>query len=116
MRASDGTTNLEGVVKAEIIEVEEEFCAKSAQAFKDRIRAAVEKGRRYFVVDFQKTKLADSACLESLLWSIEEVQEKGGLLKVACLNETLKKVFQVTQFDQIFEVYEDVLSAVKACG
>ncbi len=107
-------TNLESVVKAEIIELEEEYLSRNTQAFTESVTDAIERGRRLIVVDCHRCKSVDSASLESLLWAIEEIQDRGGLMKIACLNDTMKKVFEITQFDRIFEVYDDVLYAVKA--
>ncbi len=107
-------TNLESVVKAEVIELEDEFLAKNVLAFKESVTDAIERGRRLIVVDCHACKNVDSASLESLLWAIEEIQDRGGLMKIACLNDTMKRVFEITQFDRIFEIYDDVLYAVRA--
>ncbi len=113
MYEQEGTTNIEGVVKPELIEIEEEFSVRIVNAFKESVSEALERGRWHFVIDFSKTKSADSASLEMLLWAVEEIQGKGGLVKICALGEVMKKVFEITQFDRIFEVYDDVLSAVK---
>jgi len=110
----EGTVNIKGGVRAEVIELEEDFCSRNMQALRDRVEEALAKGGWHFVIDFSQAKSIDSAGLEMLLWAIEDIQEKGGLLKVCSLGRTMKKVFEITQFDRIFEVYEDVLSAVKS--
>jgi anti-sigma B factor antagonist len=113
MFEQEGTTNIEGVVKPELIEIEEEFCARNMNAFRENVNEALSEGRWHFVIDFSKTKAVDSASLEMLLWAVEEIQGKGGLVKICCLGDVMKKVFEITQFDRIFEVFDDVMSAVK---
>lgn len=114
MNSDNTQTNFESVVKAEIMDLEEEFMAKHIQVFKEKVEEVLAEGRLHFVVDFQKTKQIDSAGLECLLWAIETVQDNGGLMKVAGLSPTLQRVFEITQFDHIFEAYEDVIDAVRA--
>ena len=45
---------------------------------------------------------------------IEEIQGTGGLVKIASLGETPTKVFEITQFNRIFETYDDVIAALKS--
>ncbi len=116
MTAQGSSTNIESVVDAEVVEIDEELCSRSIQYFKEGMEDLFEEGKRLFVLDFSKVKIVDSKGLETLLWAIEEVQERGGLIKIACLGVTVKKVFEITQFDRIFEIHIDVISAMKALG
>lgn len=109
-------TSIESLVNAGIIRLEEEFCQKNIQNFRDRLDEIYEQDSRHVVIDFSDVNIVDSKAMEALLDAIEEVQDLGGFMKVACLSSTVKKVFVVTQFDRIFEIYGDVVSAVRSFG
>lgn len=105
--------NLESIVDAEIIPLEEELTGKGISEFKSRVSGAVEAGHRQIILDCKKLKIVNSEGLDTLLWAIEEVQNAGGLVKLASLSRNPTKVFEITQFDRIFEIYDDVIAALK---
>ena len=109
-----GGTNLDSVVDAEIITLEEELTGKTVDHFKEQVTAAIDKGHRHLILDCKALKTLNSEGLEAMLWFIEEVQNTDGLCKLASLGPTPTKIFEITQFDKIFELYEDVISAVKS--
>ena len=80
----------------------------------NQLEAALEQGRRQIILDCKALKIVNSEGLEALLWAIETAQGSGGLVKIASLGETPKKVFEITQFDRVFEIYEDVIAALKS--
>jgi anti-anti-sigma factor len=106
--------NLESIVDAEIVPIDEELTGKGISEFKSRMSGAIEAGHRQIILDCKKLKILNSEGLEALLWSIEEVQNAGGLVKLASLGRNPTKVFEVTQFDRIFEIYDDVIAALKS--
>ncbi len=116
MPVERGATSIESIANAGIIRLEDEFCQKNIQIFRDRLDEIYQQDSNYVVIDFSEVQLVDSKAMEALLDAIEEVQELGGLMKIACLSGRLKKVFEITQFDQIFEVYDDIVSAVRSFG
>jgi|GEM_PF-2718471 len=101
-------------VPVEIIELEEELCARTMSFFKERVESAINCDRPNVVVDFKKTRVLDSVGLETLLWVAEELQLKGGFIKVAGLNATLRKVFEITQIERFFEIYDNVAAASRS--
>ncbi len=107
-------TSLEGVVDAEIIVLEEELAGKTLGDFRTRVRDALETGKNQLILDCKALNVVNSEGLETLLWVIEEVQESGGLVKIASLGKIPREVFKLTQFDRIFETYDDVIAALKS--
>jgi anti-anti-sigma factor len=107
------TTNIDGVVAAEIIALEEELTAKSLETFRAQVQLVFEKGQHQLILDCKKLRVISSEGLEALLALLEEAQAMGGQVKVASLDKVPLKVFEITQFDRIFEIYDDVISALK---
>ena len=109
-----GGANLEGVVDAQIITVSEELIGKAVNEFKDQVTTVLEAGHHNIILDCKALKLLDSQGLEALLWLIEEVQTAGGMVKIASLEKIPRKVFEITQFHRIFDIYDDVIAALKS--
>jgi len=106
-------TSIDGVVNAEIIAVQEELTGKTVEEFQGQIRACLEKGRTQFILDCKALKQLSSAGLEALLQALVEAQALGGTIKIAALGKTPRKVFEITQFHRIFDLYDDVIAALK---
>ena len=66
------------------------------------------------VLDFHKTKSIDSVSLETLLWAHDRLVEVEGSIRVCRLGEMARKIFEVVQFERLFEIHDDVTSAVNA--
>lgn len=106
--------NLDGVVDAEIIKIEEELKGKYLEYLKEQIRLTLDQGHNQLILDCKGMKILNSEGLETLLWIIEEVQSAGGLVKIASLKKKPRKIFEITQFDLIFDIYDDVIAALKS--
>ncbi|MBU0755506.1 MAG: STAS domain-containing protein [Planctomycetes bacterium] len=107
------STSLEGVVDTEILALEEELNGKTIETFRAKAETAFEAGRCQIILDGKALKTVSSEGLEALLWLLTEAQSRGGLVKIASLGKIPRKVFEVTQFDRVFDLYDDVISALK---
>lgn len=67
----------------------------------------------HFVVDFEKAGFVDSEGLEALLWIKRKVEDLFGQVKLACLDENLRKIMEVTRLEHRFQCHPDITSAVK---
>ena len=105
--------NLEGVVDAEVLTLEEELTGKAVDEFRARVEELLEGGKSQFVLDLAPLKVVSSQGLEALLWVVEEAQAAGGAAKIASPGPTVCKIFELVQFDHVFEIYGDVLEALK---
>ena len=80
-------------------------------------RACLERfaeGVRDIVLDFEHLTLIDSAGLEVLLWLREESAVHEGHLKLANLDDTVRKILKVTRLDRRFDVHDSIESAAKS--
>jgi anti-anti-sigma factor len=66
-----------------------------------------------FVVDFEKSGFVDSEGLEALLWLKRQCEDRFGQLKLAALDENLKKILEITRLEPRFECHADLTSALK---
>ena len=66
-----------------------------------------------FVIDFEKTAFIDSEGLELLLWMKRKCEDLFGQIKVAGLDENMKKIFEMTRLEHRFECHPDLPAALK---
>jgi anti-anti-sigma factor len=97
-----------------VISVESEFTGDTVQQFRRVAEEQITDANLWFVVDLEKTVSIDSQGLETLLWFRDEVESHTGLVKVCALDDTCRKVFELTRFDRKFEVFETATDAIKS--
>ena len=90
------------------------LCGADAELFKRRAEEAAEASMNRIVVDASGVAFVDSRGLEVLLELSEVFAESGHSLKLACVNETLREVFDLTDTGGSFEHFEDVNGAVRS--
>jgi anti-anti-sigma factor len=74
----------------------------------------VRAGVRWFILDLAKLTYLDSRGLEGLLDFQEEVEERGGCVKVAGLKGPCRQIFEMVRFDKKFETFETVHDALRS--
>jgi len=82
------------------------------------MRAAVDEHieRRHivdFVVDFEKVTFVDSEGLETLLWLKKKVDDMFGQVKLVNLDESCRKILEITRLEHRFECHVELAGALK---
>jgi anti-sigma B factor antagonist len=70
---------------------------------------------RNVVIDCHGIEFMDSSGLGALIALLKRVSERGGDLKLARLPKKVRMVFEVTSAYKIFQIYDTVGEALKAC-
>ncbi|MCD6303468.1 MAG: STAS domain-containing protein [Planctomycetes bacterium] len=68
------------------------------------------------VVDLSQVAYFDSRGLEILADVTERLIRTGGALKLACANETVREVLELTELAPLFEQYDEVTEAVESAA
>ena len=97
-----------------VITIDGELSQDTVEAFKNTVQEVLEKGRIFFVVNFEKVSLIDSEGLEDLLWLKDQCQECGGRVKLAALDGISAKILSITRIDRAFDICNEVIQAVKS--
>jgi len=66
------------------------------------------------VISFQSVKLICSRLLGVIAALQRKVAAKGGKIKLAAVDENIRKVFNITQLDREIRIYDDVPAAVRS--
>lgn len=88
--------------------------AEEVEEFRRAAAEQIQAGVRWFVLDLAKLTYLDSRGLEELLGFQDEVEAKGGCVKVAGLKGSCRTIFEMVRFDKKFEVFPTVHDAVRS--
>jgi|GEM_PF-390076 len=80
--------------------------AKDAARFKEQLINLInENSSQSVVCDLEHLQFVDSSGLGSLLSILRELNSRGGDLKLACMNQTIRTMFELVKMHKIFEIY-----------
>jgi anti-sigma B factor antagonist len=95
-----------------VVDVEGQLVVNNRQEFKQAIIDQIDLGVRMVVVDFSQSAYIDSSGLGALVSLGKRLREAGGDLRLACLNEDLRTLFELTRLDSLFPLYASLDDAL----
>jgi anti-anti-sigma factor len=66
-----------------------------------------------FVVDLEQCGFVDSEGLETLVWIRKRTDDLFGQIKLAAIDENVKKILEMTRLAQRFECHNELAGALK---
>lgn len=97
---------------AVIIYPKGEINAYHVSDFKARVLESIPEGEKV-IIDFSNVDYVDSAGLGSLVSILKHVKTENKEMKLISLKPNLKKVFELTKLDMVFDMFDDLDSALK---
>ena len=102
-----------------LVEVEGEVDAEHSPQLKKTLEKARENKIKYIVLDLKKVSFIDSTGLGILISLMRRLKEEEGHLRLACLQEEVRSIFEITRLYRVFDISEsaeDALKKVKGSG
>lgn len=98
-----------------IVQVEKALTAATVDSFREQLLdwQEAEKSIKNYVIDMEKVDFMDSAGLGTLIAMLKRVTERGGDMKIACLQKKPRMVFEITRAYKVFEIYDSVEDALR---
>ena len=87
--------------------------AVTAGELKERVKSLIEESFIHIIFVLTETSFIDSSGLSAIVSTLKRVREKNGSLKLVGVSSNVRKVFELTHLERIFEFYEDVEQALK---
>ena len=97
-----------------ILQLQGEFTVESLKSFEESVSNALASGTEGLVLDMSKVILLDSASLEQLVELNDRCRQQTRQLKLACLDETCRKILEITRLLPQFDTYGELTEAVKS--
>ncbi|MDO8683456.1 MAG: STAS domain-containing protein [Armatimonadota bacterium] len=88
-----------------LIELEGEVDVYTAPQLKQQMISLLEEGKIEMVVDLTKVEYLDSTALGILIGGLKRVRERDGNLPLICPSPRIRRVFEITGLDKIFDIY-----------
>ena len=88
--------------------------AHTVRVFEAELRAQLDQGRYKIVLSCAELAYIASAGLGSILGAIEELRENGGDLRISELNDTVRGIFEMLGFDQLYRIFPSERDAVRS--
>ncbi len=89
---------------------------KDVQALQESIMSVIESasGEIKLILDFCNVQFLSSAVLGLLIRISKKVYEHDGQLKLCSIDPKIYKIFKITRLTKIFDIYQDIESAVES--
>jgi anti-sigma B factor antagonist len=97
-----------------VVELQGELTGDFVETLKSAMTNIISKKKLGIVLDLSNTAFVDSKGLEHLLWLRDHCHENSCALKLAAMNETCGKIFEITRLEKEFDRYDQLADAVKS--
>lgn len=97
---------------AHIVSPRGELHVSTAPELAQHLSSAIDSGNTAIVIDMSGVEFIDSTGLSVLLNGLRLVTQMHGRMALVCTNPTVLRLFQVTNLDETFDIFEDRAKAI----
>ena len=94
-----------------VLPLEGEIDLHISPGIAESLRLMTEKRPKRLVVDLSRVTYVDSSGLAVLIEGMQNVEEYGGKLTLAGMNENVRSIFEMARLDQVFQIFPTVAEA-----
>lgn len=98
------TYNLENGVP--VITLDGEVDVYTAPQLKQQMISLLEAGATQMIVDLTNVEYFDSTALGVLIGGLKRMRERDGNVSLICPSPRIRRVFEITGLDKIFDIYD----------
>ena len=102
--------------QASIIDLDGEVDVYTAPQLKQQIITLLDAGVKRVIVNLTAVEYLDSTALGVLIGGLKRLRERDGTLDLICPNPRIKRIFEITGLDKIFDIYSIEEEATKMVG
>lgn len=81
---------------------------------RERVMQALEAGSRFLIIDLCEVSYVDSGGIGALVEMYNQVNRRGGHLKLLCPSACADRVLHITHLSSVFEIFHDEDAAVRS--
>ena len=100
--------------RASIIDIQGEIDVYTAPQLKQQILDLLDRGVNHVIVNLTGVEYLDSTALGVLIGGLKRLRERDGTLDIICPNTRIRRIFEITGLDKIFDIYANEEEAVDA--
>ena len=87
-----------------VIEIPKNFTVDEVAKFRVEVKEKIERGIINYIFDFAGCEFIDSTGLGALVSIYKVCAEHNGSIKLRSLKEEVRKLFELTRLDRVFEI------------
>ena len=95
------------------IKISGRLVAGCSDEFKQSLLMSGETCKQ-ILLDLSQMNYIDSSGLGAMVFAHQEITRQGGQLKIAALQPKPRIVFEITKVSRIFDIYDDVETAINS--
>jgi len=100
----------------DVVRLPQRLIMANASETRSELKGILEQGDGRLVIDLSSTDYMDSSGLAAIVSALQTARTKNGDVYLACMNDTLRALFELTQLHKICQIFDDTDSAVAAFG
>lgn len=90
------------------------FRMEEDDAIRQELLELVAGDQHRIVLDFEEVEFVDSSFLGLLIIVLKRVTASGGDLRICCLREQLRGIFNLMRLDRLFDIYDSQEEAIQS--
>ncbi len=96
----------------DVIVLPTEINLYNAAVIKEGVLNDVTSGIKKIVLDFSEVIYIDSSGIGALIYARTHIIQNNCQLRIACIKDSVKKVFELTKLTSIFAIFDSVQEAI----
>jgi len=101
-------------MSAEVLELRGDIDLNEKPKVAAQLEPLIERQITGIVIDLSQVPYVDSSGLAIFIDALQRVQQYGGKLALAGLQDNVRLVFQISRLDKVFPIFVDSQSALAA--
>ncbi len=77
------------------------------------LNKAIRNGTKNIVINCEDLTIIDSSGLSVFVDVIKKLSKRSGSLQLCAMNESVKKIFKLTNLEKFIEIYPDLETAIE---
>lgn len=97
-----------------VVSVEGDLDAGTSPELRNKFEELIGQGENKYVIDLEKVGFMDSSGISAIVNLFKRVRIGQGDVKLCTLSAELKKIFELTRLNRVFDIYENRAAAVSS--
>ena len=89
-----------------VIRLQGELNSLTSPRLREQLQAPLEQAQPRVLIDLSGVTFIDSSGLSALVAGLKSIKLKGGAMALAGLQEQARAIFQITQADSLFALFD----------
>src|SRR2546423_11636914 len=96
-----------------VLAVSGEIDIATAPSLREKLHSLLADTKPRLVIDLDDVGFLDSTALGVLVGALKRARTDDGVVRIACAQPRVLKVFEITRLDSAFDLYDSVEEAVR---